>query len=133
MKESIDALHVEIIHVNYLDEYEGMVRFKTESSNVYDAMFWGNTFEPGEKRNLKVSQLGQRFNWEKTFSLNPFKEKKLEKLEDGPGYIGYGQIEKLNPVIGCFGDFQLNLGNWTSDERVINEYIYWRIDRLEVS
>ncbi|WP_299821341.1 hypothetical protein [uncultured Pontibacter sp.] len=128
----INELPVEIIHINYHDEHEGTVKFRTESGNTYEAFLWGNTFEVGEKRKIELSHLNLHFDWEVTFSLNSSKEKRLEKLTKDWGYIGYGQIEQVNPVIACFGDIWLDLGNWTRDEKVIGEFIYWRIERLEV-
>ena len=125
-------LPVEIINVDYLDKYEGTVKFMTESGKVYEAMFWGNTFKPGERREIRFNHSCLKFDWEATFNMNLSKEKKSEKLEKDLEYIGYGQIEQINPVIACFGDIWLDLGSWASDERVINEYIYWRIDRLEI-
>ena len=123
---------VEIIHVNYLDEYEGTVTFKTKSDTIYEAFFWGNTFRVGEKRTIEITHLNLHFDWEAIFSLNASKEKRLEMLEKDWEYIGYGQIEQVNPVVACFGDVWLDLGNWTSDKGVIGEFIYWRIERLEV-
>lgn len=125
-------LPVEIIHVHNLDEHEGTVTFKTDSGNTYDAFFWGNTFKEGEKRKIELNHLNLYFDWELTFSLNSTKEKRLEKVGKDWEYIGYGQIEQVNPVVACFGDIWLDLGNWTNDEKVIGEFIYWRIERLEL-
>ena len=128
----LKELPVEITHVNYLDEHEGTVTFKTNEGNSYEAFFWGNTFKVGEKTTIELNHLNLHFDWEETFSLNSSKEKRLEKLRRDWEYVGYGQIEQVNPVVACFGDVYLELGNWTSDEKAIGEFIYWRIERLEV-
>ncbi|MCP2042927.1 hypothetical protein [Pontibacter sp. HSC-36F09] len=95
----VNELPVEILQVNYLDEYEGTVTFKTEPGNTYEAFFWGITFKEGEKRTVELNHLNLHFDWETTFSLNSSKEKRLEKLREDWEYIGYGQIEQINPVI----------------------------------
>ena len=126
-------LLVEITQITYWDESEGIVEFKTTSGNVYNAFFWGASFIVGEKRKIKLSHLNLHFEWAEVFNLNSSKEKKLESLNKDCEYIGYGQIEQVKPIIACFGDIKLDLGNWSSDERLIGEYIYWRIDRLEIA
>jgi hypothetical protein len=47
-------------------------------------------------------------------------------------YYGYGEIKLIDPITADFGDIQLELGNWTNDRKVVGEYIYWTIERLDI-
>ena len=70
-------------------------------------------------------------NIEAIFSGNVLKEKKVIKGKNWD-YEGYGQILSISPVIIDFGDFELNVGNWINDHRVIGEYVFWKIERLDI-
>ncbi len=126
-------LPVEITRLTLHDKYEGIVEFKTSSGNIYEAFFWGKSYKVGEKVFVELHHQSLPLDWKKTFSLNPNKEKKLEKLSGECEYAGYGEIEQIDPIIACFGDIKLDLGNWTRDKKIIGEFIYWRINRLEIA
>ncbi len=125
-------VNVRITGIDLTDRFEGVVHFETQSGKSYDAYFWGADFTIGDERIIELAELSSGFSWEATFSLNAKREKKLKKGSKSGEYVGYGQIEGINPVIANFGDFKLNLGDWTNDKRIIGEYIYWPISRLEV-
>ena len=126
-------LPVEITRLVLHAKCEGILEFKTSSGNLYEAFFWGKSYNEGEKVLVELDHLSLPLDWEKTFSLNALKEKKLEKLNGEGEYAGYGEIEQVAPIIANFGDIKLNLGNWSNDNRIIGEFIYWRIRRLEVA
>ena len=126
-------LPVEITQLTPRDKYKGIVEFKTASGNSYEAFFWGKSFKEGEQVLIELQHQSSALDWENAFSLNTTKEKKLEKLNGECEYSGYGEIEKISPIIACFGDIKLNLGNWSSDKKIMGEFIYWRINRLEIA
>ena len=68
------------------------------------------------------------------FTENKEIELRIEKSKNSEwSYYGYGKIKSVDPVTADFGDIQLELGNWTNDPKVIGEYIYWAIARLDIS
>lgn len=127
------VLPVEISRLTLHDKSEGIVEFRTSSGNSYEAFFWGKSYGAGESVLIELHHQSLPNRWEKTFSLNVNKEKKLEKLSGECEYAGYGEIEQVDPIIACFGDIRLDLGSWTGDQKVVGEFIYWRISRLEIA
>jgi hypothetical protein len=69
------------------------------------------------------------YPWEMMFNGNPNKEKKLVRNGDWT-YNAYGQITSICPVVADFGLFTLELGNFTTDQRCVGEWIVEKIDRL---
>ena len=123
---------VEIVKVNKTDENEGTVTFDI-NGRQYDAFYWGDNFKPGEKANVTLTQLEYPLAWEAIFGENKGRETKIEKSNQGNWiYHCYGTIKSIKPIIADFGDLQMDLGDWTNDEKVVGEYIYWTIDRLDI-
>ncbi len=77
-----------------------------------------------------ISHIGDT-SWEEKFEKNKDRKKCLIKTGNW-SYEGYGQIVSINPVIADFGDMKLELGEFTHDNRVIGEFIYEKIARLDV-
>jgi len=116
-----------------MDKYEGTVLFGI-NGNQYKAFFYGEDFQPGQIADVELSHLEYPLVWDAIFRENKDKELKLEASQESDwAYYGYGRIMKINPVTAYFGDFELELGDWTNDPNVIGEYMYWKIDRLEIS
>jgi hypothetical protein len=123
---------VKIIEVNRTDKFEGTVAFKI-NDRQYDAYYWGDNFLPGEELNISLTQLESPLKWETIFGENREREIKIEKSDTKDWtYYCYGTIHSVKPVIADFGDFQLDLGDWTNDENIIGEYIYWVVARLDI-
>lgn len=133
MLTKMEPIIVKIVDLDLTDRYEGIVSFSTKSGRVFEAFFWGDNFLMGEERLINLEPLGLHFDWTIAFKKNPTCERKLEKGPSQCEYFGYGQIMQIKPVIADFGDLKLNLGDWTIDERVVNEFIYWHIDRLTIT
>jgi len=70
--------------------------------------------------------------WQKAFDNNPEKKKCLVNTKDC-SYDGFAQIISIHPIKADFGDIILDLGNWSNDERIVGEYIFWPIARLSIS
>ncbi|WP_416865244.1 MAG: hypothetical protein ACMVP2_22800 [Imperialibacter sp.] len=123
---------VKIISVSKTDEHEGTVTFQINGRH-FDAFFWGDNFLPGEELHVSLTQLEYPLSWETVFGENKGREIKIEKsnVKDW-AYYCYGTIQSVRPVIANFGDFQLDLGDWINDDKVVGQFIYWTIDRLDI-
>ena len=96
-------------------------------------IIYGEEFEKDEIVNVHFEQLEYPLDWEIIFSKNVKYEKRIEKVSNSDwSYYAYGKIIKINPILADFGDIFLEIGNWTNDPNVIGEYIYWKIDRLDI-
>ncbi len=127
-------MKVEIINTDWFldqDSLEGTVTFKGRNGGYVDAFSYGQDFSKGEIVDVDLTSIDFFLKWEVRFSENKNKEKLLVKIKDWE-YEGYGQIRAINPVVVDFGDIELEIGYWTNDVRVIAEYIYWKIDRLDI-
>ena len=71
-------------------------------------------------------------SWEDMFNGNPDRKKELLKTGDW-SYVGYGQITSVAPVVADFGDFTFEIGDFTTDQRCVGEFIYVIVDRLDLS
>ena len=71
-------------------------------------------------------------SWESMFNGNP--ERRKELIPTGHwSYNGYGEIISVRPVVVDFGDFEFEIGDFTSDQRCVGEFIHVIIDRLDMS
>lgn len=122
---------VKIIAIHESDVLEGMVKIRVNSGNEYLVDYYGKHFIPNEISRISILPVdGYAIDWESTFNKNPDNKKELIPVKDGTEYDGYGQIISINPIIADFGDFLIEIGEWSNDERIIGSYIYWFIDRL---
>ena len=116
-----------------MDEYEGTVQFEI-NGNDYKAFFYGEEYKLGQNVEVEFDHLESPLEWDVIFTENKENELRIEKSKNSEwSYYGYGKIKSVDPVTADFGDIQLELGNWTNDPKVIGEYIYWAIDRLDIS
>lgn len=133
MLTKTEPILVKIVDAELTDRNECIESFLVESGHTFQAFYWDNNFFSGEERLISMEQLSLHFDWVTVFRENVAREIKLEK---GPGqceYFGFGQLIQIRPIVADFGVFKLELGDWTNDERVIGEFIYWRIDQLRIS
>jgi|SRR5690606_1539470 len=123
---------VQIIKVNETDELEGVITFIINGKE-YEAFYWGEKFSVWENITIFLDHLSYPLKWEDIFGENKNKEIKIVKSSQQPAsYYCYGKIISITPIRADFGDLKLDLGDWTNDEKVIGEYIYWVIDRLNI-
>jgi hypothetical protein len=115
------------------DPPEGTVTFEGKNGRLVDAFSWGQKFLLGSSVEIELSSIDAPLEWKIQFSENKNKETKLVKSAGNWEYEGYGQIKSIHPVIIDFGDIDLNTGDWTDDIGLVNEYIYWKIDRLDLT
>jgi hypothetical protein len=124
--------HVEIKSIDKMNLYEGIVKFAIQE-NEYKAFFYRDEFKQGEITKVEFDHLEYPLEWDVIFSENKNKELRIEKVNNSEWiYYCYGKITAIEPVIADFGDIRLELGNWTNDPYVIGEYIYWKIERLDI-
>ncbi|NOZ95394.1 MAG: hypothetical protein GXP47_11760 [Acidobacteria bacterium] len=110
---------------------EGTVTFSIDGKS-YTAFSSHFDYKVGAIVDVRFDHLEEGFSWEDVFHGNPNKQKCLTSTGEW-SYDAFGQIVSINPVQADFGPIVLELGEWTHDERVVGEYIYWRISRLDVS
>lgn len=84
----------------------------------------------GTEINADISHIGDT-PWEERFSRNQERKQCLIKTGEW-SYDGYGKIISINPVIADFGNINLDLGKFTHDNRVIGEFVYEKIIRLDI-
>ncbi|MDF2188317.1 hypothetical protein [Paraflavitalea sp. CAU 1676] len=121
---------VKVENVKYTDEYDGIVTLLFPSGDTIDACFWGATFDIGDDVDVVFDGGETNFSWENTFSRNKDHQTGMHKASERAAYHCYGKITGVNPVMADFGLMTLKLGDWTHDEQVIGEYIYWEIGCL---
>ena len=123
---------LKVVSVDLTDRHEGIVTFETFTNKRFAAFFWGQEFKINGLYLVRFSSLDLPIEWEAIFSKNDAKKKTIESSNKECSYSAYGQILSVNPVSVDFGDIKLRLGEWTNDERVVGEFIYWKINRLDV-
>ncbi len=101
------------------------------SGSSYSAFGFNFDAKVGEVIDADLHHLEGNVSWEERFSKNNSRLKSLVHTGDW-SYDAFGQIISINPVVADFGDIKLELGNFTHDSRVIGEYIYERIERLDI-
>lgn len=102
------------------------------NGNIYSAFGMHINIDKGNFVDADVLHLEGDITWEERFQKNKEKKKCLIKTGERWSYDGYGQIISINPIIADFGDIKLELGNFAHDPRVIGEYIFEKIERLNV-
>ena len=122
---------IKVTDVTFTDRLEGLVTFTTNTLKEISACLWGYKFKKGDVVTIEFYAVGCPHEWEVTFSKNKEEKLKLVQSNETTAYDAYGKIISINPVIADFGDLKLNIGNWTNDDKVIGEFIYWKIHRLE--
>jgi hypothetical protein len=112
---------------------EGVIIFEI-NNNRYEALTLHNRFKEGQLVEVTFDGLstGKQPIWDYRFRHNPNRLKKMINLGSNL-YDGYGIIIQINPIIADFGDIQLDIGNWSNDERLIGESIYWPEIHLNIS
>ena len=119
-----------IVPDEYADSDECTVFFSISDKN-YSAFGFNFDFKVGEVVDIDFSYIEGDVPWEDRFSKNKDKRKCLIHKWNW-AYDGFGQIVSINPVIADFGEIRLDIGNITNDSRVIGEYIYERIEQLNI-
>lgn len=118
--------------IELFDPLEGKITFTTQNGKQIEAFFWGEKFEEQKDYLVEFTSLDYPLDWNVIFSENKEKIKSLI-LENGLcSYLAYGQIVSINPTVVDFGDIIMEIHLPTNDEKVIGEYIYWKIDRLDI-
>lgn len=123
---------LKVVKIDLTDPYEGTVTFETSTGRQFSAFFWGQKFNINDSYLITFNSIDYPIDWETIFSENKNRQKTIEPDEGDYTYLAYGQILSINPVTVDFGDIVMELGEWTNDDRVIGEFIYWKIKRLDV-
>ncbi|UOK42103.1 MULTISPECIES: hypothetical protein [Flavobacterium] len=118
--------------IELFDPLEGKITFTTQNGKQIEAFFWGEKFEEQKDYLVEFTSLDYPLDWNVIFSENKEKIKSLILEKGLCSYLAYGQIVSINPTVVDFGDIIMEIHLPTNDEKVIGEYIYWRIDRLDI-
>jgi hypothetical protein len=130
-----DDIEVKIVKMEWLSEEanEAIVTFEI-NNKVYRAFGFPVDFEAGILYKVEFDFLeGIDISWEVMFSENKDKVKDLIiKPNSTWSYSAYGQIVSINLVIVDCGIAEFNLGYFSRDERLVGEYIFFDIARLDI-
>ncbi|MBN1184642.1 MAG: hypothetical protein JXB49_20280 [Bacteroidales bacterium] len=116
-----------------LDPPEGSVTFKGKNGGLIDAFSYGENFTIGEIIDIALSSISADVDLKYILSENKEKQILLVRSNNDWEYEGYGRIISIDPVIIDFGEFELDTGSWTDDKGIIGEYVYWKINRLDLN
>ncbi|MCQ2189502.1 MAG: hypothetical protein MJZ00_06290 [Paludibacteraceae bacterium] len=126
---------VKIKRIDWIDQdtKEAEVFFRVGNSD-YWAFSSPFNFAEGSISNIEIDFLeSEDVSFESFFSDNRDKEMKIVPFGDNrTSYHCYGRIINVNPIIVDCGDMQFEHGEFTHDEKVIGEYVYFVISRLEI-
>ena len=88
---------------------------------------------PGVLEGVKFSYVCMAgHGWDGAVRRNPSRRKALEP-QKAWGYVGYGQVVQVMPVVIDFGLIEMEDALWSSDETLVGQYVGVAIDRLEIS
>ena len=111
---------------------EGTVSFIGKNGERFTAFSYAQDFMVGEKAVVEFLSLdSEDFGWDEMFSKNSEEERKLVQTGEW-SYVGFGQIISIHPTIIDFGAIDLEVEDFSNDLRMVGEYIYWEIDRLDI-
>lgn len=126
---------VKIIDMKRLSEEanEAIVSFEV-NNKIYQAFGFPVDFEVGNSYKVEFGFIeGVDLQWDVMFSENKDKIKDLIiKPSSTWSYSAYGQVLSVNPVVVDCGVGELDLGYLSRDERLIGEYIFFDISRLDI-
>lgn len=126
---------VKIIDMKWLSEEanEAIVSFEV-NNKMYQAFGCPVDFEVGNSYKVEFGFIeGVDVQWDVMFSENKDKIKDLIIKSDSTwSYSAYGQVLSVNPVIVNCGVGEFDLGYLSRDERLIGEYIFFDISRLDI-
>ncbi|MBP9103802.1 MAG: hypothetical protein KBF82_08075 [Chitinophagaceae bacterium] len=132
IKQEKISNRVKVVRINLTESYEGTITFETVTRKQFSAFFWGQEFVINNTYQIVFSSLDYPLEWDVIFSENKDQRKIIEPDSGDCSYMAYGQILTIKPLTVDFGDLVMELFELTNDERVIGEFIYWKIERLDV-
>jgi hypothetical protein len=124
--------HLTVSKIELTDSNDGTVTLTTQTNKDFTAFSSGQTFELNITYKIKFACLDYPLEWKTIFSENKAQKKTLESQNEFCSYLAYGKIISINPVVADFGDIKIEIGDWTHDDKIIGEFIYFKIDRLDI-
>lgn len=127
-----DDIEVKIVKMEWLSK-EAVVTFEINNKE-YRAFGFPVSFEVGTSYRVEFDFLeGIDIQWEIMFSENKDKVKDLiVKPNSTWSYSAYGEILSINPVIVDCGIAEFDLGHFSRDEQLMDEYMFFDIARLDI-
>ncbi len=71
------------------------------------------------------------YSWDDAVAGNPSHRIVIEPVK-GWGYVGFGRVEQVMPVVINFGQLRMEDPNWSTDERLVGQFVRVPINRLEI-
>ncbi len=71
------------------------------------------------------------FSWDDALRGNPSDRVTIEPVK-GWGYMGYGQVQQVMPVVINFGGLRMEDSTWSTDENLVGQFVRVPINRLEI-
>lgn len=89
-------------------------------------------YEPGLLEDVTFRYTtDESVSWDQAICDNPGRKVVLEPLK-GWAYAGYGRVEQVMPVVIHFGLLRMEDPNWSTDEKLIGQFVRVPIDKLEI-
>jgi len=73
----------------------------------------------------------ESYTWADALAGNPSERSAIEPVK-GWGYVGYGQVEQVMPVVINFGGLRMEDPNWSNDDAMVGLFVRVPINRLEI-
>ncbi len=124
--------NLKVTRKELFDLNEGKIIFTSQNGKEIEAFFWGEKIEDDKNYLVEFLSLDYPLDWNIIFSENKLKLKSLIAENGLCSYLAYGQIISINPTVADFGDIIMEIDLPTNDKKVVGEYIYWKIDRLDI-
>lgn len=128
-------IQVEIKGIDWIDEVakEAEVCFRIGNS-AYWAFCSPCDFSIGSLSNIEINFLeDEEISYETFFTYNINKEMKIVPFDNSRiSYYCYGKIISVNPIVVDCGDIQFDYGEFSNDKKVVGEYVYFVIARLDI-
>jgi hypothetical protein len=115
-----------------IEDSIGEITFVSQNQNEIKAFFYGSQEIFPASVNVEFCWIDYPLNWDIIFNENRAKVKTLIREKGHCSYQAYGQIISIEPTIADFGDIKMEIGLHSSDHKIIGEFIYWKIDRLDI-
>lgn len=130
----MDRYTVEIKRVSWIDRdgLEAEVLFEIKDQNFW-AFCHPCNFNDGETADVYFSFIEVEISEHAFWNENREFRQEIISIEDNKYYYKcFGQLQNIHPVIIDCGTLILTFGDWLDDEKVIGNYVYFVMSRLDI-
>lgn len=111
------------------------IRVGNQELKVMDELSIDERTSPNSGDTIEIefsTMISEDKEWSELFSGNPEKKRELVHI-DGWRYRAFGRITKINPVTVDCGLLNIEDVIYSSDPKIVGEYISFTIERLEAN